>query len=201
LCHLWFNITGILIWFPAPVMRKVPVGAARLLGLYASYYRATPPLYILVMFVITPLIFLGVSAVIDASVAGGIILLLFVLIVVGCLIFLWSYGFPLQDAEGTKGANALCYKVLSKEQRLAGAAALAKANAELYGDALADDPNANQKGSAIDANVNADEASEQKRSAIDANVNADEAAEQKRSAIDANVNADETAGETHLQWF
>merc|ERR1719446_446408 len=24
LCHLWFNITGILIWFPAPVMRKVP---------------------------------------------------------------------------------------------------------------------------------------------------------------------------------
>merc|ERR1719409_1158918 len=69
LCHLWFNITGILIWFPAPVMRKVPVGAARLLGLYASYYRATPPLYILVMFVIVPLVFIGVSAVIDASVA------------------------------------------------------------------------------------------------------------------------------------
>merc|ERR1712167_213551 len=87
LCHLWFNITGILIWFPAPVMRKVPVGAARLLGLYASYYRATPPLYIPVMFVITPLIFLGVSAVIDASVAGGTILLLFILIGMGCLIF------------------------------------------------------------------------------------------------------------------
>merc|ERR1719161_2299272 len=65
LCHLWFNITGILIWFPAPPMRKVPLSAARVLGLYASYYRFTPALYILVRFVIVPLIFLGVSAVID----------------------------------------------------------------------------------------------------------------------------------------
>merc|ERR1712151_774369 len=40
LCHLCFNIVGILIWFPVPIMRNVPLGAARLLGLYASYYRA-----------------------------------------------------------------------------------------------------------------------------------------------------------------
>merc|ERR1712232_141416 len=47
LCHLLFNITGILIWFPVPFMRRVPINAARLLGLYASYYRFIPPLYIL----------------------------------------------------------------------------------------------------------------------------------------------------------
>merc|ERR1719401_2999749 len=115
LCHLWFNITGILIWFPIPFMRSFPLGAARLLGLYASYYRATPPLYILVMFVIVPLIFLGVSAVMDASVAGGVCLFIFVLICLGVLSFFWSYGYPLQNNDGEKGANALCYKVLSKE--------------------------------------------------------------------------------------
>merc|ERR1712048_1499803 len=71
LCHLWFNITGILIWFPAPLMRKVPLEAAKTLGLYASFYRFTPIVYILTMFVLVPLLFLAVSAVIDASVAGG----------------------------------------------------------------------------------------------------------------------------------
>merc|ERR1719411_825714 len=39
LCHLWFNIFGILIWFPVPFMRNVPLSAARVLGLYASYFR------------------------------------------------------------------------------------------------------------------------------------------------------------------
>merc|ERR1712110_289125 len=52
LCHLWFNIFGILIWFPIPFMRKFPLGAARLLGLYASFYRFTPIVYILTMFVL-----------------------------------------------------------------------------------------------------------------------------------------------------
>merc|ERR1711981_379420 len=51
LCHLWFNITGILIWFPIPFMRKIPLRAASLLGLYASFYRLTPIVYILVMFI------------------------------------------------------------------------------------------------------------------------------------------------------
>merc|ERR1719502_2587434 len=50
LVHLWFNIVGILIWFPIPVMRKVPLTAAKTLGLYASYYRITPVIYILTMF-------------------------------------------------------------------------------------------------------------------------------------------------------
>merc|ERR1740121_1638797 len=47
LCHLWFNIIGILIWFPVPLMRRVPIAAAETLGLYASFYRFTPIGYIL----------------------------------------------------------------------------------------------------------------------------------------------------------
>merc|ERR1719411_768807 len=77
LCHLLFNITGILIWFPIPFMRQWPIKAAKLLGLYASFYRFVPPLYILVMFVVVPGVGLGVSATFDASVFGGWFLLLF----------------------------------------------------------------------------------------------------------------------------
>merc|ERR1712151_971584 len=46
LVHLFFNIIGILIWFPVPLLRRIPLAAARLLGLYASFYRAFPLIYI-----------------------------------------------------------------------------------------------------------------------------------------------------------
>eukprot|EP00928_Gymnodinium_smaydae_P068022 TRINITY_DN5106_c0_g3_i1.p1 TRINITY_DN5106_c0_g3~~TRINITY_DN5106_c0_g3_i1.p1 ORF type:complete len:614 (+),score=89.32 TRINITY_DN5106_c0_g3_i1:60-1901(+) len=138
LCHLWFNIIGILVWYSAPIMRSVPLRAASLLGLYASYYRYTPPLYILVMFIIMPLIFLGVSAVIDASVAGGVILFLLVLVCIAAFVFFWSIGYPMD------GEHALCYRVLSKEQRKAGEEELAKANADLIADAVGADPEAPQ---------------------------------------------------------
>merc|ERR1712242_89867 len=52
LVHFFFNVVGILIWFPVPPMRRVPIKGAELLGLYASVYRAVPPLYILFAFVL-----------------------------------------------------------------------------------------------------------------------------------------------------
>jgi len=117
LCHLIFNIIGILIWFPVPFMRQIPLNAARTLGLYASYYRFVPMMYIFVAFVIVPGICLGVSAVYDQSVAGGVIL---TLVLLGCLVgfevFWWLKG---------------CYIVLTKEQREQGERELALANAKL----------------------------------------------------------------------
>ncbi|CAK9067762.1 unnamed protein product [Durusdinium trenchii] len=53
-CHLLFNIIGICVWFPAPIMRRVIVKAACTLGFYASYWRLVPLIYILVMFVAVP---------------------------------------------------------------------------------------------------------------------------------------------------
>merc|ERR1711967_109965 len=32
LCHLFFNLIGIAVWFPVPLMRRLPLEAARLLG-------------------------------------------------------------------------------------------------------------------------------------------------------------------------
>merc|ERR1719409_546244 len=59
LCHLMFNVFGILIWFPAPAMRRVPLGAAELLGLYASFFRFVPALYIAIAFLLVPAVALS----------------------------------------------------------------------------------------------------------------------------------------------
>ena len=61
LAHLLFNITGIAIWYPFPVLRNVPLHAARQLGKGTRIWRGFPVVYIIVMFFVVPLIFLGLS--------------------------------------------------------------------------------------------------------------------------------------------
>eukprot|EP00438_Fugacium_kawagutii_P007103 Skav222876 [mRNA] locus=scaffold1102:2953:4557:- [translate_table: standard] len=103
-CHLLFNIIGILIWFPVPLMRRVVVKAACTLGFYASYWRLVPLIYILVMFVAVPGVCLGISLLYDASIIGGILLTLVALAAVAGLVFWWV-------------RLGGCYKVVSQEER------------------------------------------------------------------------------------
>jgi len=91
LCHLFFNVYGILIWFPAPVMRKVPLTAALTLGLYASFYRFVPVLYVFVAFVILPGAALGISLAFDASVIGGVVLTLLALAAIAAFVVWWNF--------------------------------------------------------------------------------------------------------------
>merc|ERR1719223_2723696 len=50
LAHLMFNITSILIWYPVPFMRNVPLNAARALGRGTRIWRLFPLVYIFVCF-------------------------------------------------------------------------------------------------------------------------------------------------------
>jgi len=61
LAHLFFNLTGIAIFYPIPYMRKFPLNAARKLGKATRLWRGFPIIYIAVMFFLVPLCFLGVS--------------------------------------------------------------------------------------------------------------------------------------------
>lgn len=121
LCHLFFNIFGILLWFPIPIMRNVPLGAARLLGLYTSFYRFVPGLYILVAFVIVPAIALGVSSLFDAHAIAGIAVLALLLSGLVAFEYWWL------RMEG-------CYKVISKEDREVGILKLQASNKEMRGE-------------------------------------------------------------------
>merc|ERR1711988_250242 len=58
LCHLWFNIFGILIWFPVPFMRKLPLKIAGLLAERTVWYKWFGTYYILTFFVLFPLLLL-----------------------------------------------------------------------------------------------------------------------------------------------
>jgi len=60
-CHLFFNITGILLWFPIPFLRNIPMTAARKLGKATRTLRIFPLIYILTVFFAIPLAFFGIS--------------------------------------------------------------------------------------------------------------------------------------------
>ena len=61
LCHLFFNITGILLFFPVPTMRRFPLRVARFLGRTTATYRWFALFYLLMMFIVFPGCFLALS--------------------------------------------------------------------------------------------------------------------------------------------
>ncbi|KAL3873637.1 hypothetical protein ACJMK2_036732 [Sinanodonta woodiana] len=61
-CHLFFNITGILIFYPIPVLR-LPIGAAKFLGTETAKYRWFSLVYLILMFFVMPAITFGLSEV------------------------------------------------------------------------------------------------------------------------------------------
>jgi len=59
--HLIFNITGILIFYTCWPLRALPINAAKYLGDTTAEYRWFAASYIVVAFLIIPLIFFGLS--------------------------------------------------------------------------------------------------------------------------------------------
>jgi len=70
ICHLLFNIIGILIWFPIPFMRAVPLGWARLMGEYVSAFPWFGAFYIGVAFVALPIALYIVSLLLNFGIGG-----------------------------------------------------------------------------------------------------------------------------------
>ena len=91
LAHLFFNVTGILIWYPLPVMRNIPLHAARQLGKGTRIWRGFPIVYIIVMFFLVPLIFLGLSFLFTEKSKGMTVLGSFVTIILALICFYGVY--------------------------------------------------------------------------------------------------------------
>ena len=54
LCHLFFNISGILLFYPIPFMRRIPIRCAKFLGKVTAEYGWFAIAYIILMFVLLP---------------------------------------------------------------------------------------------------------------------------------------------------
>ena len=60
LCHLFFNISGILVYYPVPFMR-FPIPLAKMMGRTVAKYRWFAIFYLIVMFFLFPLFIFGLS--------------------------------------------------------------------------------------------------------------------------------------------
>uniref|UniRef100_A0A671KD05 Sodium-dependent phosphate transport protein 2A n=1 Tax=Sinocyclocheilus anshuiensis TaxID=1608454 RepID=A0A671KD05_9TELE len=60
LCHFYFNIFGILLWYPVPLTR-LPIRMASALGECTAKYRWFAVLYLLVCFLLLPCLVFGIS--------------------------------------------------------------------------------------------------------------------------------------------
>jgi solute carrier family 34 (sodium-dependent phosphate cotransporter) len=72
LVHLFFNITGVLMWYPIPHLRRVPIYLARKLGQGVQVTRWFAPFYIGFTFFLVPIVVLGISQLFETGkVAAG----------------------------------------------------------------------------------------------------------------------------------
>jgi len=96
LSHLFFNIIGIIIWYPIPFMRNVPLRAARTLGKATRIWSGFPILYIIVVFLILPITLFGIFTLFDQGSKGFTVLGTFICIFLGLLIiwtmYKWKYA-------------------------------------------------------------------------------------------------------------
>ena len=88
-----FNIIGILIFYPAPVLRNIPLNAARFLGYMTICYKAFPFVYIAVAFFIVPLLVIALDMMMSAGAGGmaiGVIICLFISAAGIYAIYMWK---------------------------------------------------------------------------------------------------------------
>jgi len=88
LCHLFFNITGIIIWYPIPVMRRVPIRLAKFLGNTTADYRWFAVAYLILLYAILPLAVFGLSLAgwyVLLAVLGPVVILVLVIIIINVL--------------------------------------------------------------------------------------------------------------------
>jgi solute carrier family 34 (sodium-dependent phosphate cotransporter) len=61
LAHLFFNITGFVLWYPLPHLRAVPLWLAGILGHQARVWRLFPIVCIVVLYLVVPFAVFGLS--------------------------------------------------------------------------------------------------------------------------------------------
>ena len=107
LAHMFFNLTGILIWYPVPFMRNIPMSLARMLGKATRWWRGFPALYISVAFFLFPLSLLGLSFLFTLGSKGFVVLgsIITAAMFMGILYFVFWWV-----KQGGKETTQACFK-------------------------------------------------------------------------------------------
>jgi len=88
LCHLFFNIFGIFVFYPWPVMRQIPIRIAYRVGDHVIKFKWFGVFYICLVFIAVPLLLFLCSLALQLGVGGIILNIIFdTAIIVGtCLL-------------------------------------------------------------------------------------------------------------------
>ncbi|EHH25791.1 sodium-dependent phosphate transport protein 2B isoform X1 [Macaca nemestrina] len=89
LCHFFFNISGILLWYPIPFTR-LPIRMAKGLGNISAKYRWFAVFYLIIFFFLIPLTVFGLSLAGWPVLVGVGVPVVFIIILVLCLRLLQS---------------------------------------------------------------------------------------------------------------
>ncbi|CAN9500234.1 unnamed protein product [Ophioblennius macclurei] len=96
LCHFFFNIMGILLWYPIPFMR-VPIRLARGLGNRTAKYRWFAAIYLFLCFLVLPLTVFGLSVAgwqVLVGVGVPVVALVVFVVVVNIMQSRWPHFLP-----------------------------------------------------------------------------------------------------------
>ena len=83
LCHLSFNIFGVSLLYPIKQVRDIPIEWAKFYGKVAKKFKWFPLFHVIGTFIITPLIFLGISLLFEQGIIG----IVFASIISGVILF------------------------------------------------------------------------------------------------------------------
>lgn len=94
LAHLFFNITGIIMWYPLPILRRVPIHAARQLGKATRAWKGFPLVYIIIMFLLIPAALLAISTMFSSGKTAQVAIasILIALIIIFLVWFVWWWN-------------------------------------------------------------------------------------------------------------
>ena len=93
LCHLSFNVFGVLLFYPLEIVRNIPIEYAKFYGRIARKYKWFPLIHIISTFVICPLVFFGLSLLFEQGTIGlvfGIVICVFMFMSFVRIIY-WYY--------------------------------------------------------------------------------------------------------------
>lgn len=111
LCHLFFNLSGIIIWYPIPFMRNIVLNGARALGKATRVWRLFPLAWIGIMFFAMPLAFLGISELFESDSKGFVVLASILVGMIGLAVLYGIYWWKFRN-----GAES-CETCMSGRQR------------------------------------------------------------------------------------
>eukprot|EP00531_Pseudo-nitzschia_arenysensis_P009311 CAMPEP_0116153394 /NCGR_PEP_ID=MMETSP0329-20121206/21222_1 /TAXON_ID=697910 /ORGANISM="Pseudo-nitzschia arenysensis, Strain B593" /LENGTH=750 /DNA_ID=CAMNT_0003650301 /DNA_START=51 /DNA_END=2303 /DNA_ORIENTATION=- len=129
LAHLFFNITGILIWYPLPFLRSIPLDLARKMGKATRLWKGFPVVYILVIFLAIPLALLGISNLFGrnqtlTAIGSLVVVLIVVTIIISLYWLYWKGGRKIlaaylkQRQQNTNAMETLHYDMHYVERRI-----------------------------------------------------------------------------------